>query len=387
MAITFNSRLDLGRLGHTYTQHLRAGRARRDLDPDGRVSSGVDADRGVEGTAPASVGCVTAFSRSHGGPATVSVTRERAGLWRHDQRLTRQSATTRPTSTRLLDRGHEHQPRSGLGLGVGWSHGADPTTAPRRGYQRRSRRASEQPDGSTRGSAEHQTDSCRGLRPRRQARRTPTSVETLEGSRTRRLPRRGRTDRMDTRMTCPPTTLGFAHGYPQTRPWCREQADTGVQSRGHNRRTRLPGGPVPVPVAVQRPVGHRGGVEPSDRAHSALPPGIQRGRTGSGCSSTSFTGSCGKAARSRFTCPYAKADRAFWDPSHTRYIHEVNFYYLSPEWLLAQGLEHYPITANFEIVTIDGQGVPDDIMNRNTEMQQLARSYYWNAVTDLTIHV
>ena len=38
-------------------------------------------------------------------------------------------------------------------------------------------------------------------------------------------------------------------------------------------------------------------------------------------------------------------------------------------------------------VTIDGQGVPDDIMNRNQEMQTMARSYYWNAVTDLTIHL
>ena len=38
-----------------------------------------------------------------------------------------------------------------------------------------------------------------------------------------------------------------------------------------------------------------------------------------------------------------------------------------------------------ERVTIDGQGVPDDITNRNAEMQAQARSYYWNVVTDLTI--
>lgn len=96
---------------------------------------------------------------------------------------------------------------------------------------------------------------------------------------------------------------------------------------------------------------------------------------------------CTKNAKVVLTCPYGKADRGFWDPSHTRYIHEVNFYYLSPAWLEEQGLQHYPITANFEVVTIDGMGVPDDIINRNMEMQQQARSYYWNAVTDLQIQL
>jgi len=96
---------------------------------------------------------------------------------------------------------------------------------------------------------------------------------------------------------------------------------------------------------------------------------------------------CRKAAKVVIHTPYAKADRGFWDPSHTRYIHEMNFYYLDPNWLAMQGLSHYPITANFEIVTIDGQGVPDDIMNRNAELQAQARSYYWNVVTDLTIQL
>lgn len=94
-----------------------------------------------------------------------------------------------------------------------------------------------------------------------------------------------------------------------------------------------------------------------------------------------------KGGKVTLSCPYSKADRGFWDPSHTRYIHEMNFYYLSPEWLQVQGLDHYPITANFEVVTIDGLGVPEEIMNRNPEMQAQARSFYWNAVTDLTIHL
>jgi predicted SAM-dependent methyltransferase len=96
---------------------------------------------------------------------------------------------------------------------------------------------------------------------------------------------------------------------------------------------------------------------------------------------------CQRNAKVTISCPYAKADRGFWDPSHTRYIHEMNFYYLSPEWRQAQGLDHYPVTANFEVVTIDGLGVPDDIQNRNLELQAQARSYYWNVVTDLVVHL
>jgi predicted SAM-dependent methyltransferase len=96
---------------------------------------------------------------------------------------------------------------------------------------------------------------------------------------------------------------------------------------------------------------------------------------------------CQKGAKVTLTCPYAKSDRGFWDPSHTRYIHEMNFYYLDPAWRESNGLDHYPITAHFEVVTIDGMGVPDDIMNRNAEMQALARSYYWNSVTDLQVQL
>ena len=72
-----------------------------------------------------------------------------------------------------------------------------------------------------------------------------------------------------------------------------------------------------------------------------------------------------KGGKVTLTCPYAKGDRAFWDPSHTRYIHELNFNYLSPEWLEQQGLQHYPVTANFEVINIEGVGVPEEIMNRN----------------------
>jgi predicted SAM-dependent methyltransferase len=94
---------------------------------------------------------------------------------------------------------------------------------------------------------------------------------------------------------------------------------------------------------------------------------------------------CTKGAKVTLTCPYFKNDRAFFDPSHTRYIHWMNFSYFNQEWLDANGLDHYPVTARFEVVNIAGTGVPDDIMNRNAEMQQQAQTYYWNAMGDLEV--
>lgn len=91
-----------------------------------------------------------------------------------------------------------------------------------------------------------------------------------------------------------------------------------------------------------------------------------------------------KNGKATFTFPYAKSDRAFWDPSHTRYIHEMHFNYLSPDWLREQQLDQYPVTCNFR-ADITGTGVPDAIMNRNQEMQDHARNHYWNFFQDLHV--
>ena len=82
--------------------------------------------------------------------------------------------------------------------------------------------------------------------------------------------------------------------------------------------------------------------------------------------------------------PYVKSDRAFWDPTHVRFIHEVSWYYLSAEWRKIQGLDHYDVQCDFEVITIntDLQG---DLASRNHEAQNFARNSYWNAVGDLMV--
>ena len=83
--------------------------------------------------------------------------------------------------------------------------------------------------------------------------------------------------------------------------------------------------------------------------------------------------------------PYAMSARAFWDPTHTRYIHEMTWHYLNPEWREANGLDHYPVACDFEIVTMSMLGVSDDYLSRNHEAQNFHRTHYWNVVADLGV--
>lgn len=94
---------------------------------------------------------------------------------------------------------------------------------------------------------------------------------------------------------------------------------------------------------------------------------------------------CSNGATIELTHPYSRSDRAFWDPTHTRYIHEMAYYYLNREWRTANGLDHYIPDVNFEVVTIDGQLIPDDIVARPAEYQTHARTYWFNIVNDLHV--
>lgn len=92
-----------------------------------------------------------------------------------------------------------------------------------------------------------------------------------------------------------------------------------------------------------------------------------------------------KDATAEFTHPYSRSDRAFWDPTHTRYIHEMSYYYLNREWREMNQLDHYMPDVNFDIVTIDGQLIPDDIVARSDEYQTHARAFWFNVVNDLHV--
>jgi hypothetical protein len=87
-----------------------------------------------------------------------------------------------------------------------------------------------------------------------------------------------------------------------------------------------------------------------------------------------------------FIHPYVKSSRAFWDPTHVRFIHETTWYYLSRDWREINQLDHYPVECNFEIVNISGM-LPDEFASRNAEHQNFARTHYWDVIPDLQVHI
>ena len=93
---------------------------------------------------------------------------------------------------------------------------------------------------------------------------------------------------------------------------------------------------------------------------------------------------CKADAELVFLHPYAKHTRAFWDPTHVRFIHEVTWNYLNKEWRDINLLDHYMVECNFEVVNISGT-LPDDFASRNAEQQNFSRAHYWDVIPDLTV--
>ena len=94
---------------------------------------------------------------------------------------------------------------------------------------------------------------------------------------------------------------------------------------------------------------------------------------------------CKPGATLRFVHPYCMSGRAFWDPTHERFIHETTWAYLSREWREKEHLDHYPTNVNFEVVSIDGAGVTDEFMLRSEQQQAFARAHYWNVIADVAV--
>lgn len=85
--------------------------------------------------------------------------------------------------------------------------------------------------------------------------------------------------------------------------------------------------------------------------------------------------------------PYAMSTRAFQDPTHRRFIPEATWYYFDKNWRESQGLGHYPITADFEVVVINALGLAPGYESRNAETQMFQRTHYWHIISDLQIEL
>lgn len=94
---------------------------------------------------------------------------------------------------------------------------------------------------------------------------------------------------------------------------------------------------------------------------------------------------CKKDAICSFQHPYVMNGRAFWDPTHTRFIHETTWYYLNREWRKSMLLDHYPTEVDFEVSMIEGIGVDPTVQAKHHEAQAFSRNHYWNVISDLVV--
>lgn len=90
----------------------------------------------------------------------------------------------------------------------------------------------------------------------------------------------------------------------------------------------------------------------------------------------------------RIVHPFLKTTRAFQDPTHTRFIPDATWFYFNRAWREEQKLDHYPITADFEVANVGGavnEFNPLQPQNRSLEAQTQMATLQWDVMTDLVI--
>ncbi len=79
--------------------------------------------------------------------------------------------------------------------------------------------------------------------------------------------------------------------------------------------------------------------------------------------------------------PYYNSMRAWQDPTHTRAISEATFLYYNKDWRMANKLDHYPITCDFDFTF--GYNMTPDWQMRAEEARAFAIRHYTNVVSDI----
>ena len=88
-------------------------------------------------------------------------------------------------------------------------------------------------------------------------------------------------------------------------------------------------------------------------------------------------------AKMTVVAPYYSSVRATQDPTHKQFISEHSFLYYDKKWRESQGLDHYPITADFEFGYAHAW-VPE-WASRSDEAKRFALTHYNNVVTDILV--
>jgi len=78
--------------------------------------------------------------------------------------------------------------------------------------------------------------------------------------------------------------------------------------------------------------------------------------------------------------PSHRSDRAYWDPTHRRFIAPEVLWYLNETWRRANKLDHYQINTNF--LSEWTASMPEEIRLRFIDVQISMLKNYWNTTVD-----
>jgi predicted SAM-dependent methyltransferase len=81
--------------------------------------------------------------------------------------------------------------------------------------------------------------------------------------------------------------------------------------------------------------------------------------------------------------PYYSSVRCWQDPTHKNAISEMTFLYYNKDWREANGLSHYPITADFDFQY--GYAFDPYWALKSEEARSFAVKYYINVVSDIQV--
>lgn len=89
----------------------------------------------------------------------------------------------------------------------------------------------------------------------------------------------------------------------------------------------------------------------------------------------------------KIVTPFFKNERAFQDPTHRRFITPTTWHYFNQDWLKMQGLDHYPITCDLEVIQMGWSYSDQSMMSRAQEFVQRAVNRDWDVVADLHVEL
>ncbi len=85
----------------------------------------------------------------------------------------------------------------------------------------------------------------------------------------------------------------------------------------------------------------------------------------------------------RIIAPYYTSMRTFGDPTHTRAIGDSTCWYLSKQWVIDNGLQHYGLDCNFDVKA--SYYITNETTLKSEEVRQKAFLHDWNVIEDIII--